>query len=132
MKLVFIPLLFLSFVSYSQVKIDSIRLNAEKNAIIDFFLLQRYKTIDSLQSAEIDSLKANINDYKTIIQNYENISTYDSMALSDCNNNLVTQEKVIEQQRKMMKKQKIKNTFRIIGYTAGGIALGLLIGIFAR
>ena len=132
MKLIFIPLLFLSFVSYSQMKMDSIRLNAERNAIIDFFLLQRYKTIDSLQSAEIDSLKANITDFKSIIQKYEDISAYDSMAISDCNNNLAGQEKVIEQQRKMMIKQKIKNTWRTIGYTAAGVALGLLIGIFAR
>ncbi len=132
MKLVFIPLLFLSFVSYSQVKIDSIRLNAERNAIIDFFLLQRYKSVNLIQSAEIDSLKANINDYKTIIQNYETINNLDSLDIANCNTNLVTQEAIINQQKRMIKKQKIKNTFRTIGYTLGGVALGLLIGIFAR
>ena len=87
-----------------------------------------------------------INYQDSIIQNKNKIIAIDSNTISNMSDqiiqyqNIITNDSsyqlllkgIIAQKDKTLRKQKIKNTWRTIGYTAAGVALGLLIGIFAR
>ena len=105
---------------------------AYKNAIRMYYLYNSQLVTINYQDSVIQNQNIIIAIDSNIISNMsDQIIQYQNIITNDSSYQLLLKG-IIAQKDKTLRKQKIKNTWRTIGYTAAGVALGLLIGIFAR